>query len=135
MSLDRIPPAWRLPEGVNASLWEYTQSPRLAVEEDDYFRDHPLFEADARALDDRFTRPRPLVDLGCGTGRNALRFARRGFPVVAIELSHPMLSHVLEKARASGVTEALLGIRANLCRLDALPDRSFAYALSLFSTL
>jgi SAM-dependent methyltransferase len=120
---------------VNASLWEYTQTTRLAEEEDEYFRDHPLFEADARALDARFTITGPLVDLGCGVGRNALRFARRGFPVVAVELSQPMLAQVAAKAHASGVPGSLLGIRANLCRLDALPDRSFAYALSMFSTL
>jgi SAM-dependent methyltransferase len=135
MSLDRIPPAWRLPEGVNASLWEYTQSPRLADDEDDFFREHPLFVADARALDARFTVPGRLVDLGCGTGRCALRFARRGFPVVAIELSQPMLSHLAAKAREQGVSANLLGVRANLCKLDAIPDRSFTYALSMFSTL
>jgi SAM-dependent methyltransferase len=135
MSFDSIPPAWRLPEGVNASLWQYTQSPRLAAEEDEYFRGHPLFAADAQAVDERFTDPGPLVDLGCGTGRHALRFAARGFPAVAVELSHAMLLQVALKARAAGVAERVLGVRANLCRLGALPDRSFAYALSMFSTL
>jgi SAM-dependent methyltransferase len=135
MGLDQIPPAWKLPEGVNASLWEYTQSRRLADEEDAYFRDHPLFEADAEALDARFRVPGRLVDLGCGTGRNALRFARRGFPVVAVELSQPMLARVADRAQAAGVGGSLLGVRANLCRLDALADGSFAYALSMFSTL
>jgi SAM-dependent methyltransferase len=135
MSLDRIPPAWRLPEGVNASLWEYTQTSRLAEEEDDYFRDHPLFATDAHALDERFTAPGPLVDLGCGTGRHALRFARRGFPVIAVELSQAMLANVAAKARAEGSAGTLVGVRANLCRLGALPDRTFAYALSMFSTL
>ncbi len=135
MSLDRIPPAWRLPEGVNAALWQYTQTPRLAHEEDAYFRGHPLFEADARAVDARFTSPGPLVDLGSGTGRHAIRFAGRGFPVVAVELSQAMLAEVALKARAAGVSARVLGIRANLCRLGALPDRSFTYALSMFSTL
>jgi SAM-dependent methyltransferase len=135
MNLDRLPPNWRLPEGVNTALWEYTQTSRLAEEEDDYFRHHPLFEADARALDVRFTVPGPLADLGCGTGRNALRFAQRGFPVAAVELSLPMLVHLSNRARALCVSEFVLGIRANLCRLDALPDRSFSYALSMFSTL
>jgi SAM-dependent methyltransferase len=135
MSFDRIPPAWRLPEGVNSSLWEYTQSSRLAEDEEDFFREHPLFVADARALDARFTVPGRLVDLGCGTGRSALRFARRGFPVVAVELSQPMLSHLAAKAREEGLTGTLAGVRANLCRLDAFPDRSFTYALSMFSTL
>jgi len=135
MSLDRIPPAWRLPEGVNASLWEYTHTPRLADEEDAYFRGHPLFETDARVLDERFTEPGPLVDLGCGTGRHALRFAGRGFPVVAVELSQAMLARVMVKAKVAGVSASILGVRANLCRLGALPDCSFAYALSMFSTL
>jgi SAM-dependent methyltransferase len=135
MSLGRTPPAWRLPEGVNAALWEYTQTPRLALEEDDYFRDHPLFAADAAALDARFTIPGPLVDLGCGTGRHALRFAMRGFPVVAVELSPAMLARLGHKARMAGVPGRLLGVRANLCRLGALRDLSFDYALSMFSTL
>src|SRR4051812_19410301 len=109
MGLDRIPPAWKLPEGVNASLWEYTQTPRLADEDEAYFRGHPLFETDARLLDTRFTVPGPLVDLGCGTGRHALRFAHRGFPVVAVELSRAMLAQVAVQAHAMGVARSLLG--------------------------
>ena len=87
MSLETHPPAWRLPEGVNASLWQYTHTPRLAEDEDEYFRGHPCSRPMPGALDARFIEPGPLVDLGCGTGRHALRFARRGFPVVAVELS------------------------------------------------
>jgi SAM-dependent methyltransferase len=135
MSFDSIPPAWRLPEGVNAALWQYTQTPRLAEEEDAYFRDHPLFAADAQAVDERFTAPGPLVDLGCGTGRHALRFAARGFPVVAVELAQAMLIQVVTKARAAGVAERVCGVRANLCCLGALPSGWFAYGLSMFSTL
>jgi SAM-dependent methyltransferase len=135
MDFRHIPPAWRLPEGVNAALWQYTQTPRLAAEEDEYFRGHPLFAADARAVDERFTEPGRLVDLGCGTGRHALRLAARGFPAVAVELSQAMLRQVASKARAAGIAERVLGVRANLCRLGALPDGAFAYALSMFSTL
>src|SRR5919199_595092 len=103
MDRPSAPPPWRLPEGVNASLWEYAHTPRLADEEDEYFRDHPLFRADAEALDARFDEPGPLADLGCGTGRHALRFARRGFPVVAVDLSHAMLQVLGAKAEAEGL--------------------------------
>jgi len=127
------PPLWRLPEGVNPSLWEYTHTDRLADEEDTYFQGHPLFRADAAALDARFLEPAALVDLGCGTGRHALRFARRGFPVVAIELSHAMLRAVRGTAEAERLP--LLGVEANLCQLGAFPDATFTYALSMFSTL
>lgn len=133
MSTRRPPPAWRLPQGVNTSLWEYVHTPRLAAEEDAYFSGHPLFEADAEALDARFRTPGRLVDLGCGAGRHAIRFARRGFDVVAIDLARPMLDVVGRKAEDAGTR--LLTVQANLCHLGCLPSETFDYATSMFSTL
>lgn len=133
MNIHRTPPEWRLPEGVNVPLWEYLHTPRLAVEEDAYFAGHPLFEADTRILDERFTEPCRLVDLGCGAGRHALRFARRGFDVLAIDLALPMLQTVQRKACDDDVR--LLTMQANLCRLEAIPDGTFEVALSMFSTV
>ena len=129
----RVPPAWRLPEGVDAPLWQYAHTPRLAAEEDAYFSQHPLFRVDAGILDERFTTPGRLVDLGCGAGRHALRFASRGFGVAAVDLSRSMLEVVGQKAAAAGVR--LLRVEANLCRLGCFPDATFDYALSMFSTL
>ncbi len=133
MSIPRTPPEWRLPEGVNVSLWEYLHTPRLAVEEDAYFAGHPLFERDADILDARFRAPGRLIDLGCGAGRHAIRFARHGFDVVALDLSRSMLETVQRKAAEAGVR--LLTVRANLCRMDCFHESSFDYALSMFSTL
>lgn len=133
MNYARVPPAWQMPEGVDGPLWQYTQTPRLAAEEDAYFADHPLFETDARALDERFVMPGTLIDLGCGAGRHALRFAARSFSVVAVDLSRPMLEMVRSKAQQSGIS--LVCVQANLCRLDCIPDETFDYALSMFSTL
>lgn len=133
MSDPSPPPDWRLPEGVNAALWTYAHSERLADDEDAYFRDHPLFRADAEALDARFVDPEPLVDLGCGAGRHAIHFARKGFPVTAVDLSASMLGRVAAKARDAGLS--IDCVQANLCRLGCFPDGSFAYALSMFSTL
>ncbi len=133
MNVMRVPPAWRLPDGVDAPLWQYTHTPRLAAEEDAYFADHPLFHADQEALDKRFQEPGSLVDLGCGAGRHALRFAGRGFSVTAVDLSRPMLEFVDTKALDLGVR--LTTVRSNLCRLGCFPDETFDYALSMFSTL
>lgn len=133
MSDDPPPPTWRLPEGVNSSLWEYARSTRMVEEDDDYFRDNPLHDFDAAAVDARFIRPGPAIDLGAGTGRHSLRLARRGFPVVAVDLSMPMLQSVKSRAEEAGL--AVDCVRANLCRLDALASCSFDYALSMFSTL
>ena len=123
--------ARRLPRGVNASLWRYAHTRRLAEEEDAFFEGHPLFEADTQALDTRFRAPGPLIDLGCGTGRHALRFGARGFPVAAVELSHEMLVSVGRKAAGA----ELLRVRANLCDLGCFNDATFAYALLMFSTI
>ncbi len=133
MSAFRVPPAWRLPEGVDPPLWQYTHTPRLAAEEDAYFSEHPLFRVDARVLDERFTTPGRLVDLGCGAGRHALRFAGRGFTVAAVDLSRSMLEIVGQKARGARVE--VLRVEANLCRLGCFPDGTFDYALAMFSTL
>jgi SAM-dependent methyltransferase len=127
------PPDWRLPEGVNASLWSYAHSRRLATEEDEYFDGHPLFRADSEALAARFVEPGPLVDLGCGAGRHSIRFASKGFPVVAVDLSSAMLGQVAAKAGRAGLEVDC--VQANLCRLGCFRDRSFSYALSMFSTL
>lgn len=129
------PPAWRLPDGVDPALWRYAHTPRLAVEEDEYFADHPLFARDARLLDEHFAPPGRLVDLGSGAGRHAIRFAARGFDVTAIDLSRPMLEVVAAKARRQGLTDRLSCLQANLVRLDGLADESFDYAVSMFSTL
>ena len=130
------PPAWLLPPGVDPALWRYSQTPRLAVEEDDYFSGHPLFSRDSALVDDRFTAPGRLVDLGCGAGRHSVRFAARGFAVTAVDLSRAMLETVGRKGRDLGLEPGRLRcVQANLCRLDCLPEASFDYALSLFSTL
>ena len=127
------PPLWRMPRGVNASLWDYARSERLAAEEDAYFRDHPLFLRDAALLDSRFSEPTSLIDLGCGAGRLSLHFARKGFAVTAIDLSFPMLSKVREKARGEGLD--IRTVRANLCDMGAIRDGAFGAAIAMFSTL
>jgi len=127
------PPAWRLPEGVDGPLWTYAHTPRLATSEDEYFEQAPLFAADSEALGARFRLPGRLIDLGCGAGRLSLQFAADGFEVVAVDLSTAMLRVVRAKAVRMSVRVACL--RANLCRLDCLPDASFDYAISMFSTL
>jgi SAM-dependent methyltransferase len=64
-----------------------------------------------------------------------LRFAGRGFSVVAIDLSRPMLETVQRKAIELEEGRSLLLLQANLCRLGCLADGSFDYGLSMFSTL
>ncbi|MEV5675776.1 MULTISPECIES: class I SAM-dependent methyltransferase [unclassified Streptomyces] len=60
--------------------------------------------------------PRRIVDLGSGTGTGAIalahRFARAG--VTAVDLSPQMLHRLAEKAYALGLSDRVIGVRADL---------------------
>ena len=134
MNIHRVPPPWRLPEGVNVPLWEYVHTPRLAVEEDAYFAGHPLFAADARILDDRFVTPGRLVDLGCGAGRHAIRFASQG---ILGRRHRPVAADAGDRDAQGG-----RGWESRCCRSRrtfaawvAFSAGTFDYAVSMFSTL
>ncbi|MFF2651001.1 class I SAM-dependent methyltransferase [Streptomyces sp. NPDC058045] len=53
-------------------------------------------------LDRGLLHPRRALDLGCGTGRNALHLAAQGTEVDAVDLSPTALARASERARAAG---------------------------------
>ena len=126
-------PDWQLPPGTDRGLWDYVSSDRVAREYDAALAGTPLLELDLRFAERHFTMPGQLVDLGCGTGRLLLPFARRGFACLGVDLSEAMLDVVREKAEREGLK--IDRLKANLVELDALPDAGFDYAACLFSTL
>jgi SAM-dependent methyltransferase len=79
-----------------------------------------------RRLDSIFQPGDSLLDLGCGTGEDALHFAELGMDVRAIDASREMV----RVARARGVDASVLGIED----LDRLGGR-FDGALSDFGAL
>ncbi len=127
------PPDWQLPPGVSRGLWDYLHDPAIARHYDERLAGTPLLEVDRRFAERHFSHPGRLIDLGCGTGRLLLPFARRGYWVLGVDLSAEMLGVAREKAAAAGAAVHLL--RANLTELDALRGASFDYAVCLFSTL
>lgn len=128
-----LPPAWRLPAGMDAALWTYAHCDRLADEDDAYFAGHPLHEADLAYAIARLRPPAVVADLGCGSGRITLALARRGFEVVAVDLAPAMLRRLRRVVRAENLP--VLALRANLCDLRSLRPASCDAALLLFSTL
>lgn len=127
------PPDWQLPPGVTRGLWDYLHDPALAQNYDASLAGTPLLDLDVRFAEEHFPEPGRLVDLGCGTGRLLLPFARRGYHVLGVDLSLEMLRVAAAKARAEGLTVPL--VQANLVELDGLASGAFDYAACLFSTL
>jgi SAM-dependent methyltransferase len=126
------PPAWQRPEGVDASLWAYMQSVDVADLESREESTAPLAQFDRLVLNKWLANPGRAVDLGCGTGRNSLELARRGFEVVAIDLASMSLSRLTSRIEPG---QSILPIRADLCRLDMLQPEAFDVALLMYSTL
>lgn len=60
----------------------------------------------AQLIDRHAPRAKSILDLGCGTGRHALEFVRRGFAVHGIDLSEQMIE-VARQRRSPEVRERL----------------------------
>src|SRR5439155_16310661 len=112
-------------------LWDYLHDPAVARGYDAALAGSALLRADLDFVGRHCPRPGRLIDLGCGTGRLLVPFARRGFWVLGVDLSAEMLKVAREKAGAEGVAVHLL--RANLTELGCVRDATFDYAACLFS--
>src|SRR5438105_6021054 len=129
----RSVPDWQLPAGVTRGLWDYLQDPDVARAYDASLAGSALFTIDLPFAEQYFDEPGRLLDLGCGTGRLLIPFARRGYWVVGVDLSEEMLKAAGARAGAAGVSVRL--VKANLVELEGLRDQTFDYAACLFSTL
>lgn len=126
---------------IHKSTRYYISDPRVARGYDGYFAGQNLFAYDSAVLDRWFVEPGHLIDLGCGTGRLLVRFARRGFRVTGVDLSKHMLAEAQAKLLREQLTAQL--IKADICQLplssreqnDELLPGSFDYALCMFSTI
>lgn len=90
-----------------AEIYDAEQNPLISLEEPEVDR----LLGDVAGLD--------IVDVGCGTGRHALRLAARGANVVGVDFSDGMLARAREKEGASvrwvvhDVTEVPLPLTAH----------------------
>jgi len=133
MSPPSPPPDWQLPPGVSRGLWDYLHDAGVAHNYDAALAHSWLFHTDMAFVEKHCPPGGRLIDLGCGTGRLLVAFARRGHFVLGVDLSAEMLKVARAKAKAEGVSVRLL--RANLTDLGCLAPESFACAACLFSTL
>ena len=85
-------------------------------------------------MDEMFRPGQHVLDLGCGTGEDALHLAERGVRVHAIDLSKSMVDRVIEKARNADVDNRIECEVADCSRLQP-GDGPFDGMISNFGTL
>jgi SAM-dependent methyltransferase len=124
---------WQLPAGVSRGVWEYVHDPAMARDYDAQLADCPLLSIDLRFTERHFDHPGRLIDLGCGTGRLLIPFAKRHYQVLGVDLSEGMLKAARDRASAACVAVALA--KANLVELGGVAAGAFDWAACLFSTL
>ncbi len=132
---ETTPPAWRRPRGVATGTWQYVNQRSIADHYDQFVADTPLCAVDSDLLASLFPTTDQnvtILDLGCGSGRSSIPLADRGYRVVGIDLSQPMLSVMMRKSES---TQRILPVRCNLVELDCFADRSADHAICMFSTL
>lgn len=115
------------------STLEYVSRPDIAQDYDRYFAHNRLLGFDTEVLDEWLVDPGRLLDLGCGTGRHVLHFARRGFDVVGLDLSPHMLREARSKLERAGLKAHL--VLGDVTEPGLLPMPAFRYAICMFSTI
>lgn len=78
----------------------------MTVKYDQHYADDPAACGEPFAAFQRFAATAPkgsVLDLGCGQGRDALLFARRGHRVVGLDLSSVGVAQLRATARAEGL--------------------------------
>lgn len=74
-----------------------------------------------RWLDTVFPSAARLLDLGCGTGLDAVRMAQAGHHVTATDWSAEMIRRTVERTRSEQLTENVLALNIGAHELERLP--------------
>lgn len=139
---DQARASWQLPAGVSRGTWDYVTESAIATEYDRFHAGHPLLELDRKLIAEHLgpvaTRSdgssRIAVDLGCGTGRNLIPLAEKGWRVIGVDLSLDMLREFRAKV-ASSVQNEAVAIHSNMAHLECLADGFAEAVLCMYSSL
>lgn len=75
---------------------------RYATKDTPWDGDEPSMEL-RRVLDERHIEPCDVLEIGCGTGTNAVFLASRGFKVTAVDISSLAIEQARRRAAEAGV--------------------------------
>src|ERR1700721_91542 len=73
-----------------------------------------------RWLDESFAAPSRLIDIGCGTGLDAIRMARLGHQITATDWSPGMVQRTQDRAAREGLQARVQAIAVGAQRLGCL---------------
>jgi SAM-dependent methyltransferase len=76
---------------------------------------------------------RRIADVGCGSGRHAVAFAREGYQVLGIDPSPGMLAQAMDVARSAGVDVPF--VQGAFGGVTSIVDRTFGGAVDAVITL
>jgi SAM-dependent methyltransferase len=76
-------------------------------------------------VEETFPRGARLLDLGCGTGLDAVHFAQRGYQVHAIDSSSAMVARTQARARQQGLDGAVTAMALDMHELACLAGKRF----------
>jgi ubiquinone/menaquinone biosynthesis C-methylase UbiE len=79
-------------------------------------------------------RVKPILELGCGTGRVAIPVAKSGATVIGIDRSESMLARGRKRVRRSRIASRVKLIRGDIRHLP-FPDRSFPLVMAPYGIL
>jgi SAM-dependent methyltransferase len=74
-----------------------------------------------QSLDAEFATASHLLDLGCGTGLDAIRMAQRGHVVTATDWSPGMVRRTIERAARENLAGQVIGANIGAHELEKLP--------------
>lgn len=79
-----------------------------------------------------FAQLTPVLDVGCGNGRNAIYLAAKGCNVHAVDASEVALGYARERTNAEGLADKIQFYNLVLTRHWPFPDNYFALALDAY---
>ena len=81
------------------------------------------------------TKPRTILDLGCGTGPHAVILTKRGYAVTGVDRSLHMLETAKEKARAHKVDISFIQQDISALTPELLKGEQFDAVISMFAVI
>lgn len=105
----------------------------------DYLYEAKDYAAEADYVDAliqrHFPGARSLLDLGCGTGRHAIKFTEKGYGVIGVDRSREMIAkaHGHREQLPSDIRERLALEHRDIC--DCRLDRKFDAVVALFHVI